>query len=60
MRAERARVQEYGGNAGMVHYIWWVHFLACYFPRQLPLAVASYSREEIPTALSEHNGQSRD
>lgn len=46
MGAEGAYAEKCGGNAVMVHYVRWVHFLACCFPEQLPLAVASIPRRK--------------
>lgn len=41
LRANEAYAMKFGGNAVMVH------FFACCFPEQLPLAVASVSRRNL-------------
>lgn len=52
MGTEGAYVQKCGGNAVMVHYVWWVHF-ACCFLEQLPLAIASIPRRgSLPPSVS--------
>lgn len=46
MRAKGAYAQKCRGNEVMVRNVWWVHFLACYFRKQLPLATLSIPRRK--------------